>query len=295
MAQLESKLLEIDIEPGTVSEVSPLLRRVTAPNPSVMTGPGTNAYIVGRKELAIIDPGPSISSHVSAMLDACEGAHVRWIIVTHTHPDHSPAAMLLAEATGAELVGAMIENDGHQDTSFKADGDLNDGDVFANDEFTLRAIHTPGHVGNHFCFFLEEEKTLFTGDHIMQGTTVVVIPPSGDMADYLHSLEKLKSLNAEYLAPAHGHVMLDADSVIQGLINHRMAREAKVLAAFDQAPSGNLDQLLPLVYDDVDPKVLPVAKIALWSHLLKLETDGRASKQSGESIEQEIWSLNRSN
>ncbi|NHO88322.1 MBL fold metallo-hydrolase [Pseudoteredinibacter isoporae] len=256
-----------------------------------MTGPGTNAYIVGRKELAIIDPGPSISSHVSAMLEGCSGARLRWIIVTHTHPDHSPAAMLLAEATGAELVGAMIENDGHQDTSFQADRQLQDGDVFANDEFTLRAVHTPGHVGNHYCFFLEEEKTLFTGDHIMQGTTVVVIPPSGDMADYLHSLEKLKTLNAEYLAPAHGHVMLDADSVIQGLIDHRLAREAKVVSAFEKCSSGTLDQLLPLVYDDVDPKVLPVAKIALWSHLLKLETDGRASKQAGATIEQEIWSL----
>ncbi|WP_299976556.1 MBL fold metallo-hydrolase [uncultured Pseudoteredinibacter sp.] len=291
MAQMESKLLEIEIEPGTASKLSPLLRRVTAPNPSVMTGPGTNSYIVGNKELAVIDPGPSISSHVSALLGACEGAKLRWIIVTHTHPDHSPAAMLLAEATGAELIGATIEDDGHQDTSFKADRELSDGDLFSNDEFTLRAVHTPGHVGNHYCFFLEEEKTLFTGDHIMQGTTVVVIPPSGDMAEYLHSLEKLKELHAEFLAPAHGHVMLDAESVIQGLIDHRMAREAKVLAAFERIASGTLEQLLPLVYDDVDPKVLPVAKIALWSHLLKLETDGRAQKHAAETIDREVWTL----
>ncbi len=291
MAQLESKLLEIEIDPGKVSEISPLLRRVTAPNPSVMTGPGTNSYIVGRKELAVIDPGPSISSHVSALLSACDGAKVHWVIATHTHPDHSPAAKLLAEATGAELIGATIVDDGHQDTSFKPLKELQDGEVFCNDEYSLRAIHTPGHVGNHFCFFLEEEKALFTGDHIMQGTTVVVIPPSGDMAEYLHSLEKLKSLSADYLAPAHGHVMSDANAVIQGLIDHRMARESKVLGSFTRLAAGTLDQLLPFVYDDVDPKVLPVAKIALWSHLLKLETDGRAIKTSGESIDHEVWSL----
>ncbi|MCV6613786.1 MAG: MBL fold metallo-hydrolase [Cellvibrionaceae bacterium] len=293
MAQMQAALLEIDIEPGQPAEISPLLRRITAPNPSIMTGPGTNSYIVGRRQLALIDPGPSISSHVQALLDYCEGLELRWVIVTHTHPDHSPAAKLLAEATGAELIGALIDDDGHQDRSFTPDTHLHHNWVLQTEEFTLRALHTPGHVGNHYCFYLEDEKTLFTGDHIMQGTTVVVIPPSGDMHDYLKSLESLKTLGAERLAPAHGHIMTQANAVIQALIDHRLGREAKVVAAMDAMGEANVETLLPVVYDDVDPAVLDVAKIALWSHLLKLEKDGRAEKYSREHwlLEQEIWRL----
>lgn len=294
MAEMKSSLLDIAIEPGQVAQISPLLRRLTAPNPSIMTGPGTNSYIVGRQQLAVIDPGPSIVNHVNALLEACDGAELRWIIVTHTHPDHSPAAKLLAEATGAQLLGAVIDDDGHQDRSFVPDVVLNDGDEIRNDEFCLRAIHTPGHVGNHFCLYLEQEETLFSGDHIMQGTTVVVIPPSGDMDDFLNSLEKLLLLNAARIAPAHGHVMTDAEQVIKALLAHRLAREAKVVAAMEKLGEATLEALLPEVYDDVDPAVMDVAKIALWSHLLKLEKNQRASKRSQEHwlLEHELWKLN---
>lgn len=293
MAQMQSDLLDIDITPGVIAQVSPLIRRLTAPNPSIMTGPGTNAYIIGRKKLAIIDPGPSIDSHVRALLDSTEGAELAWVVVTHTHPDHSPAAKILAESTGAKLVGAVIEDDGHQDTSFSPDIILEDGFCLKTDEFCLRAIYTPGHVSNHYCFMLEEEGTVFTGDHIMQGTTVVVIPPSGDMSDYLNSLEKLKLDKPERLAPAHGHVMTAANAAIQALIDHRMRREAKVIKGMQSLGEASLEALLKVVYDDVDPAVLEVAKIALWSHLLKLEKEGRASKHSQEHwiLGEELWQL----
>lgn len=293
MANVDSSIVEFDITPGQAVWVSDRIRRITAPNPSLMTGPGTNTYIVGQQELAIIDPGPDIESHMEAIVAACAGAEVRWIMATHTHPDHSPGAAILAERLGAEVVGAVLDNDGHQDTSFAPLKQLQHEQRFSAENYTLTAIYTPGHVANHFCFWLEQEQILFTGDHIMQGTTVVVIPPSGDMADYLASLSKLIPLGLSRLAPAHGHIMTNAEAVVQGIIDHRMKRERKVVESMGQLGKCSLDTLAAKAYDDVAPELLSIAKIALWAHLLKLEKDGRAEKHAEQHwlMGDELWQL----
>ena len=264
----------ITLEPGQTSQLSPLVRRIIAPNPSVMTGPGTNTYLVGNDEVAVVDPGPDEPSHIEAILR--EGAgRIRWILVTHTHEDHSPAATPLARATGAQLRGVAAPDDFYQDLIFTPDVALSDEPLLQTPEFRLRAVHTPGHACNHYCLLLEQEGMLFTGDHIMNGSTVVIIPPSGDMKDYLDSLEKLKSLPLRSLAPGHGELMPEPVAVVDGIIRHRLTREAKVARVLDEA-GGTLDELVERAYDDVPRAMFPMAKYSLWAHLLKLARDGRA-------------------
>ena len=197
-----------------VDQFSPLVRRITAPNGNAMTGPGTNTYLLGREQIAVLDPGPIEDSHIEAIIAAGEGK-IRWVVVTHTHKDHSPLAAILAEKTGAELIGSVMENpDAFQDETFKIPANIKHGDRFVTDEFTLEAIHTPGHVGNHFCYFLHEDQLLFSGDHIMDGSTVVILPPSGDMKDYLDSLALLKQYDVKGIAPGHGNLIGEPAKVI---------------------------------------------------------------------------------
>jgi glyoxylase-like metal-dependent hydrolase (beta-lactamase superfamily II) len=260
---------------GETIVLSALVRRITAPNPGVMTGPGTNTYLVGKAEWAVIDPGPAIESHIQAIVQAAADSHatIRWILCTHTHMDHSPAAQALREATGALVVGMPPLTPDAQDPSFAPDQAWQDGDYVEHDDFTIRAIHTPGHAGNHLCFYLKEEKMLFTGDHIMEGSTVVIAPPDGDMKAYIESLQVLKSIEITRLAPAHGSLMEHPQDVIEGLIQHRLMREAKVLAGMDQAGPSPLDELTPVVYDDVPSFLHPVARYSLLAHLEKLKKD----------------------
>jgi glyoxylase-like metal-dependent hydrolase (beta-lactamase superfamily II) len=264
------------LPPGSVVQLSPLVRRVTANNPGMMTGAGTNTYLIGREELAVLDPGPADQTHIDALLRAAGSAKIRFVIVTHTHPDHSPAAAIIAEKTGAELLGCMLQDDGHQDRSFAVDSNMRHGDLVAGRDFTLEAIATPGHVANHFCYLLREEGFVFTGDHIMGGSTVVIVPPSGDMADYLESLAELKNYPIRQLLPGHGDVMDDPIGVIDSLIAHRLRREEKVLRVLRGGGERSLLELTPLVYDDVDAGLHLVAQVSLWAHLLKLEKEGRA-------------------
>lgn len=292
MAEMRSAAIEKDIVPGQVSRVSRLVKRITAPNSGPMTGPGTNTYLVGEEEISVIDPGPVIDTHIDAILRAGAGKITR-VIVTHTHPDHSPAAKPLAEATGAQLIGCTIADDGHQDTSFQPHLHLHPQQLISAGDHTLEAVFTPGHVGNHFCFYLAKDKLLFTGDHIMQGTTVVIIPPSGDMADYLASLQGLLAYDIAFLAPAHGYLLPEPRQVIEAIIQHRLGREAKVVRCLQAMPKTSLDNLLPAVYDDVDPRLLRIAKLSLWAHLLKLEKEKRAVKHSEDHwlYGDELWSL----
>jgi glyoxylase-like metal-dependent hydrolase (beta-lactamase superfamily II) len=262
-------------------EISPLVRRITAGNSGVMTGPGTNTYIVGREELALIDPGPLDEHHIAALLNIC-GDRLRWIICTHTHADHSPAAKLLHAATGAQMLGNLIADDGRQDLSFIPTHSFQHDEVFATAEFRLRAILTPGHVGNHVCFLLEDEGLLFAGDHIMEGTTVVVIPPSGDMSEYLASLNLLLNYRIEAIAPAHGQLIFEPQKEIGRLIRHRMLREVKVISVMQQLRRGSLDEITPPVYSDVQPQLHPIARYSLWAHLLKLQRDGKVDESNGE-------------
>jgi len=270
------------IVPGQVVELSALVRRVTAPNPGVMTGPGTNAYLIGSGDLALIDPGPESERHLSVMLEAV-GGRLKWILCTHTHLDHSPGAKALKAATGAELLGfGGIPADGRQDKGFAPDRVLRDGDVVDCGEFRLRAVHTPGHASNHLCYLLDGERWLFTGDHVMQGSTVVISPPDGDMTTYLKSLERLLALDLAAFAPGHGRVIDKPHDEVKRLIAHRFKREKKVVAAFSKQNPATLDELLPLVYDDVPQGIHPVARRSLHAHLIKLREDGRVT-ESGES------------
>jgi glyoxylase-like metal-dependent hydrolase (beta-lactamase superfamily II) len=272
-----------DIVPGVTATIAPGIVRITAPNPSVMTGPGTNSYIVGDRELVLIDPGPDIESHAKALISAV-GDRLKWIICTHTHVDHSPAAQAVKAATGAPIAGAVCPQDGRQDTQFAPDRVLSEGDTISVQGVTLRAIHTPGHVCNHLCYLFQDRKVLFTGDHVMQGSTVVITPPNGSMRDYFASIDKLLTLDIVELMPGHGRVIRTAHDEVRKLIAHRLKREQKVLDALKRKRSGSVDELVPFAYDDVSERLYPVARRSLHAHLIKLAQDGKA-RESGESWE----------
>jgi len=241
----------------------------------MMTGPGTNTYLFGNKEVAVLDPGPVIASHLE-LIQQIADAPIRWILVTHTHPDHSPGASLLAKATGAELLGMTAPEGPHQDATFKADRVLRDGDQFATDEFAIDAVHTPGHASNHFCYRHVGTNWMFTGDHVIDGSTVVIDPPDGSMKHYLQSLRRIKELNCDALAPGHGELIKDPDRVIDWIVDHRLEREGKVVAALVANPNLTARELVPHVYKDVDKKLYGWAERSLLAHLLKLEDDGAA-------------------
>lgn len=271
---------------------SPLVRRLTAPNGSKMTGPGTNTYLLGRDEYTVLDPGPLDDSHLQAILAAGEGK-IRRIVATHTHKDHSPLTRELAALTGAEVFGCVMDEPDHfQDTTFSVARNISHGQLLTTDEFTLEAIHTPGHVGNHFCYLLREEGLLFSGDHIMDGSTVVIIPPSGDMKDYLQSLELLRDYPLTGIAPGHGNLIPEPMKVVDMLYRHRLMREQKTLSGMRKVGEASLLEILPVVYDDVDPAVLTYARYSLWAHLLKLQRDGRATcTQTHGEFDQARWRL----
>lgn len=278
-------LASYELQPGRAVRLSQRIVRVTAPNGSVMTGPGTNSYFVGDGTedgpWALIDPGPDDETHVQALLDSAPGP-VRWILVTHTHKDHSPAAARIREACGAELLGRTTPHTQWQDLSFVPDRELVHGEGLSiGPQTTLRVIHTPGHASNHLCFLLEEEKTLFTGDHVMQGSSVVISPPDGSMADYVASLRLLLEEDLEWLAPGHGFLMDCPADALQLRIRHRAKREAKIVAALRGASDATLAALLPRVYDDVPQQMLPVAERSLLAHLQKLAVDGVAHDHDG--------------
>ncbi len=278
---------------ATIAEQwSPLVRRLTAPNGSKMTGPGTNTYLLGRDEYTVLDPGPLSDSHLQAILAAGEGK-IRRIVVTHTHKDHSPLTYELAAITGAEVFGCVMDEPDHfQDTTFSVARNVRHGQLLSTGEFTLEAIHTPGHVGNHFCYLLREEGLLFSGDHIMDGSTVVIIPPSGDMKDYLHSLELLREYPLRGIAPGHGNLIPEPIKVVDRLYRHRLMREQKTVSGMRKVGEASLLEILPVVYDDVDPAVLTYARYSLWAHLLKLQRDGRATcTQAHGEFDQARWRL----
>ena len=259
---------------GVAGALSPMVRRIVCENPGMMTGPGTNTYLVGIDEIAVIDPGPGDAAHLDAIA-GCGGDRIRWILLTHTHEDHSPGAIGLKKRTGAEI---LAFGPGEGRGKVRLDGTLGDGDVIEATEFHLTALHTPGHASNHLCYLLNEERTLFTGDHIMQGSTVVIAPPDGDMAAYLASLDRLKAIRPRLktIAPGHGYVIDDPQTTIDGYIAHRLEREQQVLAALrDQGPTTIAD-IVEALYADVPAELHPVARRSVWAHLRKLVDDGVA-------------------
>ncbi|MCO5105950.1 MAG: MBL fold metallo-hydrolase [Burkholderiaceae bacterium] len=260
--------------------VVPLLRhvhRLTAPNPGRMTGPGTNTYLVGAPgDWLVIDPGPDDAAHIDRIA-AFVGDGLKTIVCTHAHPDHAPGARPLQRRTGAKIVGRPSGPDFNPDWAFSPDETLEDGARLRVGDSTLRVLHTPGHAEHHVCLLLEEDGLLFSGDHILNGSTTVVDPPDGDMRAYVASLERLAAEPFEFILPAHGHVIARAKTEIARLIAHRMAREAKVVGALDRLGGGTLDELVVLAYDDVDPILHPVAMRSLTAHLLKLRDERRAT------------------
>jgi glyoxylase-like metal-dependent hydrolase (beta-lactamase superfamily II) len=270
---------------GVPRALSPLVRRILAPNPGIMTGPGTNTYLVGIDEIAVIDPGPDDADHLDAVA-GCGGGRIRWILCTHTHPDHAPGAKGLAERTGAEVLGfGSVGDDGFQPDRTLADDDRLDGS-----EWRLTAVHTPGHASNHLCFLLQEEHLLFTGDHLMQGSTVVIKPPDGDMAVYLESLAKVRALRLKAIAPGHGHVVDEPKDLIDSYVQHRIEREQQVLAALADAGTATVEQLVEVVYTDVDEERHPVAAHTVLAHLRKAQDEGKASTDGDRDSIESTWS-----
>jgi glyoxylase-like metal-dependent hydrolase (beta-lactamase superfamily II) len=245
----------------------------------MMTGPGTNSYLVGTAERVVVDPGPDDAGHVRALAELGAG-RIRWIVVTHTHPDHSPGAAPLAALTGATMLGFGARD------GFVPDQPAPDGFTLRGDGFSLGAIHTPGHASNHLCWLLAGEQMLFSGDHVMEGSTVVIAPPDGDMAHYLASLRRLRALDPPIatIAPGHGSLLTDPAATLDGVIAHRLGREAAVADALARARHGTVDDLLPTVYADVHEALYPVARFSLWAHLRKLAADGRAAGADPDDI-----------
>ncbi|MHB8669175.1 MAG: MBL fold metallo-hydrolase [Acidimicrobiales bacterium] len=258
---------------GKAEAIAPLVLRVLAPNPGMMTGPGTNTYLVGGKELAVIDPGPEDASHLDALVES-GGGRIRWILVTHTHPDHSPGAAALAARTGAQLLG-FDARDG-----FAPDVAIGEGHRLETSEFGLRAVHTPGHASNHLCYLLEGACLLFSGDHVMGGSTVVISPPDGDMALYMASLERLLHLGLSAIAPGHGSVIEDPEPAVSQYLSHRRAREAAVLAHLELGPA-TIGEIVAKLYVDVAAELHPVARCSIWAHLRKLASEGLVALEGG--------------
>lgn len=265
--------------PGVPSALSPLVRRIVAPNPSPMTGPGTNTYLVGIDEVAVIDPGPEVESHVDAIIGASMRERVRWVLLTHSHPDHAPATTRLVEATGAEVLAFS-----RRDAGVAVDRALVDGDVVEGTEFRLEALHTPGHSPDHLCFHLDEERLLFTGDLVLGGTYSVVSPHGGgDMGAYLASLRRLRRMRLARIAPGHGDVVDDPRDRLDDYIRHREDRERQILAVLDDGPA-RIPEIVERIYTDTPASLLEVAAMQVLAHLVKLRNEGRAAGRDQRSI-----------
>jgi glyoxylase-like metal-dependent hydrolase (beta-lactamase superfamily II) len=267
-------------EAGRVDEVAPGVRRLTAPNPGLMTGPGTNTYLVGDQTPVVVDPGPDDATHTAAIVAAAAPlGPIRTIVVTHTHVDHAPGAAALAAATGARVVGFAAAE------GFAPDECAGEGwslqcplAAEAPGRLTLRALHTPGHASDHLCWLVEEHGLLLTGDHVMHGSTVVIRPPDGDLHQYLASLVRVRdetpAINT--LGPGHGRLMDRVPEVVDALVAHRLGRHERVADVLARCGEGTVDELLPEVYGDVTERQLPVARYSLWAHLRALVEEGRA-------------------
>jgi glyoxylase-like metal-dependent hydrolase (beta-lactamase superfamily II) len=273
-----NSLANFSFEYGSSDQITPLVKRVIAKNPGPFTYTGTGTFIVGTKELAIIDPGPIDDDHLKAIIKTTGKNKISHIIVTHTHNDHSPLSKPLQEITGAPIYSyfneAMDTKTNNQfeegyDISFKPDVIVKDGDLINGFDWTLEAIHTPGHTSNHMCYSLLEEKILFSGDHVMGWSTTVIVPPDGDMDEYLKSLEKLLDRNDNIYLPTHGKQIDNPHDLVNKYIEHRINREEQIIKAIK---SGNfkINEMVKIIYSDVDPGLHPAASMSTLAHLNRM-------------------------
>jgi len=260
-----------------------MIKRIPASNSSIFTGPGTNSYLIGKDDLTLVDPGPKINKHLEYLEKLAEGK-IKRILVTHTHRDHSPGAKVLGERLGVPLLGRLLKKDDSlQDKTFQPDHVLSHGDLIKTNEYTIEVVHTPGHASNHLCYLVQEEETMLTGDHIMNGSTVVIAPPDGDMQDYLDSLELLREYQFSRIGPGHGDFLSNPMEVVNWIIDHRIGRENKVLEKLSLISPSTSEALVKEVYDDVDKNLHPIALWSLEAHLLKLKNDGRTLFNSSDN------------
>jgi len=286
-----------ELAPDTVEEVLPGVRRVLANNPSPFTFKGTVSYIVGKGQVAIIDPGPLDEAHIAALLDAVRGETVTHIFVTHTHRDHSPAVPAIKAATGALVlaegphraarplnVGEAPRLDASNDTDFRPDRALADGEVVNGKDFTIEAVTTPGHTANHMAFAFREAGLLFSGDHVMAWSTPVVAPPDGAMSDYMASLQKLTRRSEAIYLPGHGGLVREAPAFVQKYIKHREGREASILHRLAKGEA-DIPTIVRAVYIGLDPRLTKAAGLSVLAHLEDLVTRGRVKNHGKPSIE----------
>jgi glyoxylase-like metal-dependent hydrolase (beta-lactamase superfamily II) len=272
--------------------LSPRVSRLLARNPGPFTFKGSGVYVVGDRDIAVIDPGPDLPEHLDALRRAIAGKRVSHILVTHTHSDHSPAARPLKEWTGAptyafgphgsgkvEDGGVRMEEGGDMD--FVPDVRVKDGDIVRGDGFTFECVYTPGHTSNHMCFALKEEKALFTGDHIMGWSTTVVTPPDGDMAQYMASVKKLIARDDEILYPTHGAPVTDPKPFLKAYLEHRVDRENQILACLRDGVN-TIPAMVARMYVDVDKRLHPAASRSVLAHLIQLVNEGRVTKTGEE-------------
>jgi glyoxylase-like metal-dependent hydrolase (beta-lactamase superfamily II) len=270
---------------GMAETLSPLVRRVLARNPSPFTFTGTGTYLVGRGEVAVIDPGPADPAHIASILEATRGETIAAILITHTHLDHSPGAVPLKAACGAPVVGCaplVLADDGPRadagfDPSYAPDRVLADGEAVEGPGWTLKAVATPGHTSNHLCYTLAEEGALLTGDHVMGWSTTVVAPPDGDMAAYMASLARLLERTDRRYYPTHGAPVDEPQRWVRHLIGHRRQREAQILGLLEAGPRA-IPAMVEQMYAAVDRRLWPAAGRSVLAHLLDLEARGRVTR-----------------
>ena len=274
-----------DLPTGRVITLEPLVRRVLAPNPSPYTYTGTETYIVGHGEVAVVDPGPDDADHIAALVAAVAGERVTAIMCTHTHRDHSPAAPALKAATGGPIIGCaplVLDDSGPRadaafDRTYAPDRVLADGERITGPGWTLEAVATPGHTSNHLCYALIESGALFTGDHVMGWSTTVVSPPDGDMADYMASLDRLMQRQDNVYYPAHGDPVERPQRFVRGLAGHRKQREGQILRLLDGGTRA-VPAMVESMYVGLDPRLHGAAGQSVLAHLIDLDRRGMVAR-----------------
>jgi glyoxylase-like metal-dependent hydrolase (beta-lactamase superfamily II) len=295
--------LTFDTSPPALAKecvrVSPLVRRIVAANPGPITFTGTCSYIVGSGTVAIIDPGPDMPDHVEALLHAVRGETVTHILVTHTHKDHSPAAVAIKAATGADIVGCAPHHsarplfngevntlEASSDKDYAPDQELSEGDAVEGPGWTLEALATPGHMANHLAFTLPEEKALFSGDHVMAWSTTVVAPPDGSMSAFMASLDKLRGREETLYWPGHGGPVQEPQRFVRALIHHRRQREASILNRL-RAGDRTIPEIVAAIYQGLNPALVGAAGLSVFAHLEDLVAKGQAAAEGLPALDSE--------